>query len=70
MSAIDHDERFQVLETRVAYQEKEIAELNGVVFQQQRTIDTLTIQLKKLGDQLRELGFHGDDSKDQPPPHY
>jgi SlyX protein len=70
MSPGDHDERFQVLETRVAYQEKEIAELSDVVFRQQRTIDAMSVQVKKMSDQLREMGFSGDDAKDQPPPHY
>jgi SlyX protein len=64
------DARFERLETRFAYQERALAELNGVVFQHQRTIDVLERRVKKMGEQLRELGFAGDDSKDQPPPHY
>lgn len=70
MTARDDEERFQILETRVAYQEKELAELNEVVFRQQRALDALGVQLKKVGDQMRELGFSADDTKDQPPPHY
>lgn len=70
MSAADEEQRFQRLETRVAYQEKELAELNDVVFQQQRALDALGQQVKKMSEQLRELGWTGDDSKDQRPPHY
>jgi SlyX protein len=70
MTAQDDEERFQILETRVAYQEKELAELNDVVFRQQRALDALGVQLKKVSDQMRDLGFRADDTKDQPPPHY
>jgi SlyX protein len=65
-----YEGRFLALETRVAYQEREIAELNGVVFQHQRTIDVLQAHLLKTSAQLRELGIAGDDSPNQKPPHY
>lgn len=64
------EERFQDLETRFAYQEKALSELSDVVFRQQRTLDALEQRVKKMSEQLRELGFTGDDSLDQKPPHY
>lgn len=70
MSHQHHEERFQQLETRIAYQEREIAELNGVVFRHERTIDRLQARLAKVSTQLRDLGIAGDDSPDQKPPHY
>lgn len=64
------EERFQRLETRVAYQERELVELNRVVFQHERTIEQLQSRLAKISTQLRELGVAGDDSPEQKPPHY
>lgn len=64
------EERFCDLETKVAYQEKEMAELNVVVFRQQRTIQALEGTLKQLTQHLKELGFPADTSKVQLPPHY
>jgi SlyX protein len=64
------DDRFEHLETRFAYQEKALAELSDVVFQQQLSIDLLERRVRKMSEQMRELGIAGDDSKDQVPPHY
>lgn len=64
------EERFLKLETKVAYQENEVAKLSQVVYRQQLTIDRLEQQLKKFTEQLRELGFSGDTTQHQKPPHY
>jgi uncharacterized coiled-coil protein SlyX len=63
------EERFTVLETKIAYHDAELAEVSSVVFRQQRAIEALQAQLKRLTDQLKQLGFEGDTG-DQKPPHY
>lgn len=64
------EERFCVIETKIAYHDGELAELSATVFRQQRAIDQLQAQLKRLTDQLKQLGFEGDPSEFQKPPHY
>jgi SlyX protein len=64
------EERFRILETKYAYQEHEITKLSDVIFKQQLAIDKLEAQMKKITDQLRDLGFQGDNAQNQPPPHY
>jgi SlyX protein len=65
------DERFQVLENKVLYQDRTIEELNEVVTRQQDQIDLLTADLKRLRDLLEsppEDGIKGGE--EPPPPHY
>jgi SlyX protein len=64
------DERFSILETKVAYHEDNLAELNRVLFQQQRQLDAVQQQVKKLSEQLAELGIKADPTPHQKPPHY
>ncbi len=64
------EERFQVLEGKVLYQDRTIDELNAVVTKQQDQIDRLTTELESI----REL-FDGheefvDGGEEPPPPHY
>jgi SlyX protein len=64
------EERFQLLEGKVLYQDRTIDELNAVVTQQQDQIDRLTTELKSV----RAL-FDGDEEfvdggEEPPPPHY
>lgn len=64
------DERFDALETKVAYHDKELAELHAVVYQQQLVIERLQAQLSRATEQLKWLGVEGDTEKHQKPPHY
>jgi SlyX protein len=64
------EERFCTLETKLAYQENELAELSQVLFRQQQVIDKMEAQLRRVMQQLGELGFTGDTRPDQKPPHY
>lgn len=64
------EERFHGLESKIAYVDKDVAELNTTVFRQQQLIEKLESQLKKVREQLVSLGIEGDTSRDQPPPHY
>ena len=47
------DQRLIEIETKIAYQDKLLEELNGVVYQQQIKVDELDLQLKSLILQLR-----------------
>lgn len=63
------DERFVFLETKVAYQEHTIAELNDAILHQSRTIDDLTLRLTRVEGQLNSLGT-GQATPNERPPHY
>ncbi len=62
------EERFISIETKIAYQEKLIAELNEVILERGKQIDLLTRRIT----QLERLAT--DDGPEQPgherPPHY
>lgn len=61
------DARMEEIETKLAYQEKALKELNEVVYAQQRQIDRLTA----LTEELRRSGkeeSHGPAN--EKPPHY
>ncbi len=64
------EERFNVLETKVAYHDNDIAELNTVIYRQQQAIDRLEKELTRVSAQLRALGIDGDPEPHQKPPHY
>ncbi len=64
------EERFCILETKVSYHDKDLAELSETVFRQQQVIDRLQTQLKTITDQLKSAGIEVDPTRDQKPPHY
>lgn len=65
-------DRLTELETRVAFQEQTIQELNDVVTRQQSEIDRLSRGYETLKLELLELAPSLLASRDQepPPPHY
>jgi len=65
-------DRMTELETRVAFQDKTLQELNEVVTRQQGEIDRLARELEALKIQLRSLSAYPVASRDEetPPPHY
>jgi uncharacterized coiled-coil protein SlyX len=64
------DERIE-LETKFTFLEKSVAELNEVVYAQQKQIDLLELALKRLRSRLEETtGDTAPADPDQPPPHY
>jgi SlyX protein len=67
---MEQEERFCILETKVSYHDKDLAELNETVFRQQQVIDRLQAQLKLVTDQLKGMGVELDPSRHQKPPHY
>lgn len=66
------DARIEALETRVAYQDDVIEELNKAVTAQWSAIDRLVRQIADLGDRLKEVehGARVVAPPEPPPPHY
>jgi SlyX protein len=62
------------LQTRIAYQEDTITQLNNVVTKQDADIIQLQQQMRLLAKRLDELSFtqeaDGDDISNERPPHY
>ncbi len=67
-----NDKRTIEFETKLAYQEDLIQELNKTVFAQQRRLDQLETAYKYLLAQTQELSEVASTSKpvDEKPPHY
>lgn len=61
------------IETKLAFQEQTIDELNEVIIKQQKAIDKLTLQLQQLNSKIEEESQHwGNEAamQDEKPPHY
>ena len=60
------------LESRLAFQEHTINELNEVITRQQGQIDTLMASVQVLNNKLKELAETGPTTAvvDEKPPHY
>ena len=60
------------LQTRIAYQEDTLAELNDVVARQQREVDRLRVTVEKLTRLVEDDGDGGatPPGVDEKPPHY
>jgi SlyX protein len=63
------DHRFITLETKVAFQEKMVSDLNEVIIQQERNIGELRRQLTTLQEQVHSLLGEGQPGIEKPP-HY
>ena len=68
--AVEH--RLTELEMRLAHHERMAEELSSVMFEQGRTIDLLTAQVRRLRDRVAELesGMSRAPQDEPPPPHY
>ncbi|MBP2291718.1 SlyX family protein [Azospirillum rugosum] len=66
------ERRLTDLESRIAHHERMAEELSSVMFEQGRTIDLLTAQLRRLRDRVAELesGASRAPQDEPPPPHY
>lgn len=65
------DERLEVLETKVGYQDRTIEVLNEVVTEQHDRIDELEAEIRRLKEAISSLGLEGVDAGEEPPPpHY
>jgi len=67
-----NEDRFIDLETRLAYQDQLLSELNDVVTAQQAKIMQLEELCKALIQRVRSAGegLHESDPADERPPHY
>lgn len=63
------DERFIQLETKFAYQEDFVAQLQEVVVEQAKTINKLECELKMLVEKIKELDSQ-EEIPNRKPPHY
>ena len=66
----DFAERLEALETRIAFQDQTIEELNATITAQWRVNDGLTRKLTTLEEQVRSGSQIADPSTEAPPPHY
>ncbi len=66
------EKRLDTIETKIAYQEQTISELNSVIIEQQKTIDRLEKTLKTVTDKIREIADSAGSDKgtNSKPPHY
>jgi SlyX protein len=64
--------RIEALETRIAYQDRTIEDLNKSVTEQWRQIDSLAKQVERMADRLQRVEDTAPGSAaDEPaPPHY
>lgn len=66
------DERLVELETQLTHQQRQVEELNELVFQQQQAIDSLTSELAQIKSQLDIVlpSLVKETGEELPPPHY
>jgi SlyX protein len=66
------ENRLVELETRLAFQDNTLQDLNTVVVRQQREIDALTREIETLKAQIRTLApeLVASRAEEVPPPHY
>jgi SlyX protein len=64
--------RLDALETRIAYQDEVIEDLNKTVASQWKEIDRLTREIANLADRVTraEQSAGADEGEEPPPPHY
>lgn len=65
------NEELEKIEIKCAYLEEQVAVLNEVVIEQQKSIDSLLIQLQKMKRKVDELAEDaGEARENRRPPHY
>ena len=68
-----NEERLVEIETKIAYQEKALKDLNDVLYEQQQEIDRLGTICKALLSRIKELSEMApgiDAPANEKPPHY
>lgn len=70
MAGQEIEARIEALETRIAYQDHTIEELNATITDQWKAIDLLTKKLAMMEEQVRSGSYIADPATDKPPPHY
>lgn len=68
---MNHDEKFEALETRQAFQDDLLAKLDDALSGQQKQIFDLKAEVRRLSERVRELeAMLPDVEDDGRPPHY
>ncbi|PJI49357.1 MAG: hypothetical protein CTR55_08310 [Pseudomonas sp.] len=68
---MDLETRVMDLESRLAFQDDALQTLSDVVYEQERVIERLRLQMQVLLRRLEDLqGQVGVSEDDAPPPHY
>lgn len=62
--------RLEAMESKLLFQEDALQQLSDALVAQQARIDKLEARLKVLAEQVVEQADGGDETPDQPPPHY
>jgi SlyX protein len=70
MPSSEDGSRIDALETRIAFQDQTIEDLNATVTSLWQRTETLTRQLALLEEQVRSGSYIADPSTERPPPHY
>lgn len=63
------ENRFITLETKFAYQEDFVSQLQEVVVEQAKTIDKLEREIKLMAEKIRDLD-NQEEIPNRKPPHY
>ncbi len=61
--------KIEQLESRIAFQDRTIEELNETITSQWAEFDRLRAEISRLGEQLSDLS-PTDQNTGEPPPHY
>ncbi len=64
------NDRIDVLETRLTFQDETIETLNQTITAQWLKIDALTRQVAALSERLAEAEIQTPGAANEPPPHY
>ncbi len=66
------EERFVDIETKIAFLEDQVEEMNKTIYQQQQKIERLEAISEALARELRALAEAGNEGKvaNERPPHY
>lgn len=67
---MDDAERLERLESRIAFQDQTIEDLNAVITEQWTVIEQLRRRLEVMEEQVRSGSYIADPASEKPPPHY
>jgi len=70
MSEKELSDRIDALESRLAYQDETIEQLNQTITAQWKQIDALTRQFTALSERLQEAEANAPTTANERPPHY
>jgi SlyX protein len=67
-----NEDRLEVIETKIAFQEKTIKDLSDIIYNQQKKIDILNETMKQVINRIKDSSLitAGGNLKDEKPPHY